>query len=100
MPAWRCRCGRGARDVTQRRCLDRALQETHTALEQGRFEGRATQLRLGALLAGMVEALQRPLAGLDGLAQLLAPGRAGPVRLTLRRCQLRRPARSAPTCRP
>lgn len=51
-----------ARDVTQRRFLDTALQETHVALETARFLAQQASQRKSALLLRMAQAMEAPLA--------------------------------------
>jgi PAS domain S-box-containing protein len=60
-----------ARDATQRRFLDRAVQETHVALEDGQFTARRDSRVQSILLAQVSQALSAPLHALRVSLQAL-----------------------------
>ena len=63
-----------ARDVTERRILDQALQETNVALEAARLVAEKANLAKSDFLSSMSHELRSPLNAILGFAQLLESG--------------------------
>ena len=63
-----------ARDVTERRLLDQALQETNVALEGARFTAEKANLAKSDFLSSMSHELRSPLNAILGFAQLMESG--------------------------
>ncbi|MBC7735390.1 MAG: PAS domain S-box protein, partial [Bacteriovorax sp.] len=63
-----------ARDVTERRMLDRALQETNVALEGAKFAAEKANLAKSDFLSSMSHELRSPLNAILGFAQLMESG--------------------------
>ena len=68
-----------ARDVTERQLLDRALQETHVALESAKFAAEKANLAKSDFLSSMSHELRSPLNAILGFAQLIESGRPAPT---------------------
>ena len=60
-----------ARDVTERKRLDRALQETNVALESAKFVAEKANLAKSDFLSSMSHELRSPLNAILGFAQLM-----------------------------
>jgi len=60
-----------ARDVTESKRLDRALQETNVALESARFTAEKANLAKSDFLSSMSHELRSPLNAILGFAQLI-----------------------------
>ncbi len=60
-----------ARDVTERKRLDQALQETNVALESARFTAEKANLAKSDFLSSMSHELRSPLNAILGFAQLI-----------------------------
>jgi PAS domain S-box-containing protein len=63
-----------ARDVTERKRLDFALQETNTALEGAKFAAEKANLAKSDFLSSMSHELRSPLNAILGFAQLIDSG--------------------------
>jgi PAS domain S-box-containing protein len=63
-----------ARDVTERKLLDQALQETNVALESAKFAAEKANLAKSDFLSSMSHELRSPLNAILGFAQLLDSG--------------------------
>ncbi len=70
-----------ARDVTERRRLDQALQETNTALEAARFAAEKANQAKSDFLSSMSHELRSPLNAILGFAQLMESGTPAPTRV-------------------
>ncbi|MDP3822751.1 MAG: PAS domain S-box protein [Burkholderiales bacterium] len=68
-----------ARDVTERRILDQALQETNVALESARFVAEKANLAKSDFLSSMSHELRSPLNAILGFAQLIESGSPPPT---------------------
>ena len=68
-----------ARDVTERRILDQALQETNVALENARFVAEKANLAKSDFLSSMSHELRSPLNAILGFAQLIESGAPPPT---------------------
>ena len=68
-----------ARDVTERRILDQALQETNVALESARFVAEKANLAKSDFLSSMSHELRSPLNAILGFAQLIESGSPAPT---------------------
>ncbi|SJM89313.1 PAS domain-containing sensor histidine kinase [Crenothrix polyspora] len=60
-----------ARDVTERKLLDQALQETNMALESAKFVAEKANLAKSDFLSSMSHELRSPLNAILGFAQLM-----------------------------
>ena len=63
-----------ARDVTERKLLDQALQETNVALESARYVAEKVNLAKSDFLSSMSHELRSPLNAILGFAQLIDSG--------------------------
>jgi len=63
-----------ARDVTERRLLDQALQETNVELERAMFTAEKANLAKSDFLSSMSHELRSPLNAILGFAQLMDSG--------------------------
>jgi len=63
-----------ARDVTERKRLDRALQDTNIELESARFAAERANLAKSDFLSSMSHELRSPLNAILGFAQLIESG--------------------------
>ena len=63
-----------ARDVTERKRLDQALQESNVELESAKFEAERANLAKSDFLSSMSHELRSPLNAILGFAQLLESG--------------------------
>ncbi len=63
-----------ARDVTERKLLDRALQETNVALESAKSVAEKANLAKSDFLSSMSHELRSPLNAILGFAQLMESG--------------------------
>jgi PAS domain S-box-containing protein len=63
-----------ARDVTERKRLDLALQDTNTELESAKFAAEKANLAKSDFLSSMSHELRSPLNAVLGFAQLMASG--------------------------
>ena len=68
-----------ARDVTERQRMDRALQETHTALEGAKTAAESANLSKSEFLSSMSHELRSPLNAILGFAQLMDSGSPTPT---------------------
>jgi len=68
-----------ARDVTERRILDQALQETNVALESARLTAEKANLAKSDFLSSMSHELRSPLNAILGFAQLIESGSPAPT---------------------
>ena len=68
-----------ARDVTERRILDQALQETNVALEAARLVAEKANLAKSDFLSSMSHELRSPLNAILGFAQLIESGTPPPT---------------------
>ncbi len=68
-----------ARDVTERRILDQALQETNVALEAARLVAEKANLAKSDFLSSMSHELRSPLNAILGFAQLIESGSPPPT---------------------
>ncbi len=60
-----------ARDITERKLLDQALQETHVALENAKVAAERANLAKSDFLSSMSHELRSPLNAILGFAQLI-----------------------------
>ena len=60
-----------ARDITERKRLDLALKDTHTALESAKFVAEKANLAKSDFLSSMSHELRSPLNAILGFAQLM-----------------------------
>jgi len=63
-----------ARDITERRLLDRALQETNIALEASKIAAEKANLAKSDFLSSMSHELRSPLNAILGFSQLMETG--------------------------
>ena len=63
-----------ARDVTERKLLDQALQETHVALENAKWAAEKANQAKSDFLSSMSHELRSPLNAILGFAQLIDSG--------------------------
>lgn len=68
-----------ARDVTERKLLDQALQETHVALEKAKFVAEKASLAKSDFLSSMSHELRSPLNAILGFGQLIEAGKPPPT---------------------
>ena len=68
-----------ARDVTERRRLDQALQETNVALEGAKSVAEKANLAKSDFLSSMSHELRSPLNAILGFAQLMESGSPAPA---------------------
>ena len=68
-----------ARDVTERRILDQALQETNVALEGAKLAAEKANLAKSDFLSSMSHELRSPLNAILGFAQLIESGSPPPT---------------------
>jgi len=68
-----------ARDVTERKLLDHALQETHIALERAKFVAEKANLAKSDFLSSMSHELRSPLNAILGFGQLIEAGKPPPT---------------------
>ena len=68
-----------ARDVTERRILDQALQETNVALESARLVAEKANLAKSDFLSSMSHELRSPMNAILGFAQLIESGSPPPT---------------------
>ena len=68
-----------ARDITERRLLDHALQETHQQLERARQAAERANHAKSEFLSGMSHELRSPLNAILGFAQLMESGTPPPA---------------------
>lgn len=68
-----------ARDVTERKLLDQALQETHAALEKAKFVAEKANLAKSDFLSSMSHELRSPLNAILGFGQLIEAGKPPPT---------------------
>jgi len=68
-----------ARDVTERQRLDRALQETNTALEGAKIVAESANQAKSEFLSSMSHELRSPLNAILGFAQLMDSGSPPPT---------------------
>ncbi|MFZ2451393.1 MAG: PAS domain S-box protein [Methylovulum miyakonense] len=68
-----------ARDVTERKLLDQALQETHVALERAKFVAEKANLAKSDFLSSMSHELRSPLNAILGFGQLIEAGKPPPT---------------------
>jgi len=69
----------GARDVTERKRLDRALQEKNVELESARSVAEKANLAKSDFLSSMSHELRTPLGAILGFAQLMESGKPEPT---------------------
>src|SRR6202008_4101666 len=68
-----------ARDVTERKRFERALQETNVALESAKFAAEKGNLAKSELLSSMSHELRSPLNAILGFAQLMESATPAPT---------------------
>ena len=68
-----------ARDVTERKFLDQALQETNLELESAKFAAEQANLAKSDFLSSMSHELRSPLNAILGFAQLMESGSPKPT---------------------
>jgi PAS domain S-box-containing protein len=68
-----------ARDVTERKRLDQALQETNVELESAKFAAEKANLAKSDFLSSMSHELRTPLSAILGFAQLIESGSPPPT---------------------
>ena len=68
-----------ARDVTERQRLDRALQDTNTALEGAKIAAESANQAKSEFLSSMSHELRSPLNAILGFAQLMDSGSPAPT---------------------
>jgi PAS domain S-box-containing protein len=68
-----------ARDITERRILDQALQETNVALQGAKLAAEKANLAKSDFLSNMSHELRSPLNAILGFAQLLESGTPPPT---------------------
>jgi PAS domain S-box-containing protein len=68
-----------ARDVTERKFLDQALQETNLELESAKFAAEQANLAKSDFLSSMSHELRSPLNAILGFAQLMESGAPKPT---------------------
>ena len=68
-----------ARDVTERKFLDQALQETNVELESAKFAAEQANLAKSDFLSSMSHELRSPLNAILGFAQLVESGTPKPT---------------------
>ncbi|WP_310463187.1 PAS domain S-box protein [Sphaerotilus sp.] len=68
-----------ARDVTERKFLDQALQETNVELESAKFAAEQANLAKSDFLSSMSHELRSPLNAILGFAQLMESGAPKPT---------------------
>ncbi|WP_338413957.1 PAS domain S-box protein [uncultured Sphaerotilus sp.] len=68
-----------ARDVTERKFLDQALQETNLELESAKFAAERANLAKSDFLSSMSHELRSPLNAILGFAQLMESGAPKPT---------------------
>jgi len=68
-----------ARDVTERKYLDQALQETNVELERARFAAEKANLAKSDFLSSMSHELRSPLNAILGFTQLMESGSPRPT---------------------
>ena len=68
-----------ARDVTERKRLDQALQETNVALENAKLVAEKANLAKSDFLSSMSHELRTPLSAILGFAQLMESGSPSPT---------------------
>jgi PAS domain S-box-containing protein len=68
-----------ARDVTERKFLDQALQETNLELESAKFAAEQANLAKSDFLSSMSHELRSPLNAILGFAQLMESGSPRPT---------------------
>ena len=68
-----------ARDITERRLLDRALQETNVALEAAKSAAEKANLAKSDFLSSMSHELRSPLNAILGFSQLMESGPPPPT---------------------
>jgi PAS domain S-box-containing protein len=68
-----------ARDITERRILDQALQETNLALQSNKLAAEKANLAKSDFLSNMSHELRSPLNAILGFAQLMVSGTPTPT---------------------
>jgi PAS domain S-box-containing protein len=68
-----------ARDITERRILDQALQETNLALQSAKLGAERANLAKSDFLSNMSHELRSPLNAILGFAQLMVSGTPTPT---------------------
>jgi len=68
-----------ARDITERRILDQALQETNLALQSAKLAAEKANLAKSDFLSNMSHELRSPLNAILGFAQLMESGTPTPA---------------------
>lgn len=68
-----------ARDITERKFLDQALQETNVELESAKFAAEQANLAKSDFLSSMSHELRSPLNAILGFAQLMESGAPRPT---------------------
>jgi PAS domain S-box-containing protein len=68
-----------ARDITERKVLDQALQETNLALQAAKFAAEKANLAKSDFLSSMSHELRSPLNAILGFAQLMESGTPPPT---------------------
>ena len=68
-----------ARDITERKFLDQALQETNVELESAKFAAEQANLAKSDFLSSMSHELRSPLNAILGFAQLMESGAPKPT---------------------